>query len=261
MAVKDKLKTDLFPTIWCPGCGIGLIMQQLATVMDELGLDKSNTVLVTGIGCTGRMGAYMNFESVYTLHGRTLPVAEAIKMVRPELHVIVVSGDGDTRLDRRQPPAPLDPPQPEHHGSLQQQRDLRPDRRPDRAHDAQGHDHDLVAGRRHLHADQPPGRRQHQPERLLRQDHGLPPGPDAQGDQGSDRVAGLRVRRHRQPVHREQRPADRVRRARTTCFSTTAPSTRPRLPARRTWNRTRLGIVKGEPLPVAVGRSGNGSGE
>ena len=79
MAVKDKLKTHLFPTIWCPGCGIGLIMQQLASVMDELGLDKSNTVLVTGIGCTGRMGAYMNFESVYTLHGRTLPVAEAIK--------------------------------------------------------------------------------------------------------------------------------------------------------------------------------------
>jgi len=95
MAVKDKLKTHLFPTIWCPGCGIGLIMQQLAQVMDELSLDNGNTVLVTGIGCTGRMGAYMNFESIYTLHGRTLPVAEAVKMVRPELNVIVVSGDGD----------------------------------------------------------------------------------------------------------------------------------------------------------------------
>ncbi len=95
MAVKDKLKTHLFPTIWCPGCGIGLIMQQLAQVMDELELTKDNTVLITGIGCTGRMGAYMNFESVYTLHGRTLPVAEAVKMVRPELNVIVVSGDGD----------------------------------------------------------------------------------------------------------------------------------------------------------------------
>lgn len=96
MAVKDKLKLDLFPTIWCPGCGIGLIMGQLASVMDDLGLDKTNTVIVTGIGCTGRMGAYMQFDSVYTLHGRTLPVAEAIKTVRPELNVIVVAGDGDT---------------------------------------------------------------------------------------------------------------------------------------------------------------------
>ncbi len=95
MSYKDKIKTDLFPTIWCPGCGIGLIMTQLATVMDDLGLDKSNTVMVTGIGCTGRMGAYMQFDSVYTLHGRTLPVAEAIATVRPELNVIVVSGDGD----------------------------------------------------------------------------------------------------------------------------------------------------------------------
>ncbi len=53
MAVKDKVKTELFPTIWCPGCGIGLIMQQLAMVMDELGLDKDNTVMVTGIGAPG----------------------------------------------------------------------------------------------------------------------------------------------------------------------------------------------------------------
>jgi 2-oxoglutarate ferredoxin oxidoreductase subunit beta len=95
MSFKDKLKSELFPTIWCPGCGIGLIMTQLAMVMEDLGLDRHNTVIVTGIGCTGRMGAYMQFDSVYTLHGRTLPVAEAIKTVRPELNVIVMSGDGD----------------------------------------------------------------------------------------------------------------------------------------------------------------------
>jgi 2-oxoglutarate ferredoxin oxidoreductase subunit beta len=95
MSFKDKVKDELFPTIWCPGCGIGLIMTQLAQVMEELGLNERNTVMVTGIGCTGRMGAYMRFDSVYTLHGRTLPVAEAIKMVRPELNVIVASGDGD----------------------------------------------------------------------------------------------------------------------------------------------------------------------
>jgi 2-oxoglutarate/2-oxoacid ferredoxin oxidoreductase subunit beta len=93
---KKNLKLDLFPTIWCPGCGIGTIMMQLAMVLDEMAMDESNTIVVTGIGCTGRMGGYMKYESVYTLHGRTLPVAEAIKTVRPEMHVIVVAGDGDT---------------------------------------------------------------------------------------------------------------------------------------------------------------------
>jgi 2-oxoglutarate ferredoxin oxidoreductase subunit beta len=93
---KRHLKVDLFPTIWCPGCGIGTIMIELAMVLDEMGMDETNTILVTGIGCTGRMGSYMKYESVYTLHGRTLPVAEAIKAVRPEMHVVVVAGDGDT---------------------------------------------------------------------------------------------------------------------------------------------------------------------
>jgi len=93
---KRHLKVELFPTIWCPGCGIGTIMMQLAIVLEEMGLDETNTVIVTGIGCTGRMGSYLKHESVYTLHGRTLPVAEAIKTVRPELNVIVVAGDGDT---------------------------------------------------------------------------------------------------------------------------------------------------------------------
>ena len=96
MTYKDRLKLDLFPTIWCPGCGIGTIMMQLAMTLDEMKLDERNTIIVTGIGCTGRMGGYLKHEAVYTLHGRTLPVAEAIKTVRPEMHVIVVAGDGDT---------------------------------------------------------------------------------------------------------------------------------------------------------------------
>ncbi|HEY7464789.1 MAG TPA: thiamine pyrophosphate-dependent enzyme [Candidatus Limnocylindria bacterium] len=96
LGYKEHLKLDLFPTIWCPGCGIGTIMMQLAMVLDEMGMDETNTIIVTGIGCTGRMGGYMKYESVYTLHGRTMPVAEAIKTVRPEMNVIVVAGDGDT---------------------------------------------------------------------------------------------------------------------------------------------------------------------
>jgi 2-oxoglutarate ferredoxin oxidoreductase subunit beta len=73
LGYKDRLKLELFPTIWCPGCGIGTIMMQLALTLDEMGLDER-----------------------YTLHGRTLPIAEAIKTVRPEMNVVVVAGDGDT---------------------------------------------------------------------------------------------------------------------------------------------------------------------
>jgi 2-oxoglutarate ferredoxin oxidoreductase subunit beta len=96
MTYKDRLKLDLFPTIWCPGCGIGTIMMMLAMVLDEMKLDERNTIIVTGIGCTGRMGGYLKHEAVYTLQGRTLPVAEAIKTLRPERHGIEVAGDGDT---------------------------------------------------------------------------------------------------------------------------------------------------------------------
>ena len=96
LGYKDRLKLELFPTIWCPGCGIGTIMMMLAMTLDEMRLDERNTIIVTGIGCTGRMGGYLKHEAVYTLHGRTLPVAEAIKTVRPEMNVIVVAGDGDT---------------------------------------------------------------------------------------------------------------------------------------------------------------------
>ncbi|HEX5039857.1 MAG TPA: thiamine pyrophosphate-dependent enzyme [Candidatus Limnocylindria bacterium] len=96
LGYKDRLKLELFPTIWCPGCGIGTIMMMLAMTLDEMGLNERNTIIVTGIGCTGRMGGYLKHEAVYTLHGRTLPVAEAIKTVRPEMNVIVVAGDGDT---------------------------------------------------------------------------------------------------------------------------------------------------------------------
>jgi 2-oxoglutarate ferredoxin oxidoreductase subunit beta len=70
-------------------------MIQLATVMDNLSLDYTNSTIISGVGCTGRMAGYFNVDGVYTLHGRTLPVAEAVKLVNPDLQVIVVSGDGD----------------------------------------------------------------------------------------------------------------------------------------------------------------------
>jgi 2-oxoglutarate ferredoxin oxidoreductase subunit beta len=92
---KDLLKMHRFPHTWCPGCGIGAVLKNVATGMKELGWNHQNTVVVSGIGCSGRMASYMNLDAVHTPHGRALTAAEAIKTVRPDLHVVVLSGDGD----------------------------------------------------------------------------------------------------------------------------------------------------------------------
>jgi 2-oxoglutarate ferredoxin oxidoreductase subunit beta len=92
---KELLKMHRFPHTWCPGCGIGAVMKNVAMVLNDLGWNYQNTVVVSGIGCSGRMASYMNFDAVHTPHGRALTAAEAIKTVRPNLNVIVLSGDGD----------------------------------------------------------------------------------------------------------------------------------------------------------------------
>ena len=57
LGYKDRLKLELFPTIWCPGCGIGTIMMQLAMVLDEMGWDETNTIVVTASAAPGGWAA------------------------------------------------------------------------------------------------------------------------------------------------------------------------------------------------------------
>ncbi len=92
---KELLKLRRFPHTWCPGCGIGAVLKNVAMAIKELGWNDKNTVAVSGIGCSGRMSGYMNLDAVHAPHGRPLTAAEAIKTVRPDLNVIVLSGDGD----------------------------------------------------------------------------------------------------------------------------------------------------------------------
>lgn len=93
--VVKYLRTDMMPTIWCPGCGHGIIMGSVIRAIDELGLDQDRTVIVSGIGCASRAPGYMDFDTLHTTHGRALPFATGIKMANPDLNVIVLSGDGD----------------------------------------------------------------------------------------------------------------------------------------------------------------------
>jgi 2-oxoglutarate ferredoxin oxidoreductase subunit beta len=87
--------TKKFPNVWCAGCGIGIVMGALIRAVDRIGLDKDDVALVSGIGCTGRMPVYMDFNTMHTTHGRALAFATGLKIAKPSMKVIVIMGDGD----------------------------------------------------------------------------------------------------------------------------------------------------------------------
>lgn len=84
-----------FPHVWCPGCGIGVVMGSLIRAIDNLGMDKDDIVLASGIGCSGRLPVYVDFNTLHTTHGRSLTFATGVKLANPDLSVITVMGDGD----------------------------------------------------------------------------------------------------------------------------------------------------------------------
>ena len=93
--VLSWLRTRFMPHIWCPGCGHGVIMHALVRALVNLGKDRAQTVVASGIGCSSRMAGYINACTVHSTHGRSLAFATGIKLHKPELTVVDVMGDGD----------------------------------------------------------------------------------------------------------------------------------------------------------------------
>jgi len=93
--MESMLRMDRMPHIWCPSCGIGTAVNCFAAAVEKAGLDPDMVSIVSGIGCTGRVAGYMNLDSYHTTHGRPIPFATGLKLSRPELKVVVFSGDGD----------------------------------------------------------------------------------------------------------------------------------------------------------------------
>ncbi|WP_419765144.1 MAG: 2-oxoglutarate ferredoxin oxidoreductase subunit beta [Arcobacter sp.] len=92
----DKyLRINKMPTLWCWGCGDGVILKALIRAIEQLGWDMNDVCVVSGIGCSGRFSSYMNCNTVHTTHGRAIAYATGIKMANPDKHVICVTGDGD----------------------------------------------------------------------------------------------------------------------------------------------------------------------
>ena len=93
--IDKYMREERLPHIWCGGCGHGILMRDVAQAIENVGLDKKDVVVVSGIGCSSRAAGYMNFDTMHTTHGRAIAFATGIKMAKPHLKVIVLTGDGD----------------------------------------------------------------------------------------------------------------------------------------------------------------------
>jgi len=87
-------KSEVKP-IWCPGCGHFAILSALAKAFAYLELPREQLALVSGIGCSARLPAYLSAYGFHGIHGRALPLAQGLKAARPDLTVVVAGGDGD----------------------------------------------------------------------------------------------------------------------------------------------------------------------
>lgn len=93
--IDDYIREEMFPHIWCPGCGNGIVLGAIIRAIDDLKWDRDKIVMISGIGCSSRITGYVDFCTMNTTHGRALPFATGIKMANPDLKVVVVMGDGD----------------------------------------------------------------------------------------------------------------------------------------------------------------------
>jgi 2-oxoglutarate ferredoxin oxidoreductase subunit beta len=93
--MEALLRSERLPHIWCAGCGIGTVFSSVIAAVQKSGYDPDKTAVVSGIGCTARMAGYIRLDSFHTTHGRAIAFATGLKLARPEIKVLVISGDGD----------------------------------------------------------------------------------------------------------------------------------------------------------------------
>lgn len=93
--MKDYLRSERLPHIWCSTCGIGTVITAFITGLEKSKLEKEKVAVVSGIGCSGRAAGYIRLDSFHTTHGRAIPFATGLALGNPELKVAIISGDGD----------------------------------------------------------------------------------------------------------------------------------------------------------------------
>ena len=91
----DVIRSERLPNIWCPGCGIGIVVGAYVRAIQKSTIPKERQISISGIGCTGRVSGYLNLDSYHTTHGRAIAFATGMAVARPELEITVIAGDGD----------------------------------------------------------------------------------------------------------------------------------------------------------------------
>lgn len=94
MATFKDFRNNVKPN-WCPGCGDFSVQAAIQRAAANVGLEPENLAVISGIGCSGRISGYINSYGVHGIHGRSLPIAQGVKMANRELTVIASGGDGD----------------------------------------------------------------------------------------------------------------------------------------------------------------------
>lgn len=94
--VHEYLRHDKkFPHVWCAGCSNGIVLGAIIRAIASMNLNRDDLVMVSGIGCSSRMPVYIDLNTLHTLHGRSIAYATGVKLHKPHMKVIVVTGDGD----------------------------------------------------------------------------------------------------------------------------------------------------------------------
>lgn len=94
MATFKDFRNNIKPN-WCPGCGDFSVQAAIQRAAANVGLQPENLAVISGIGCSGRISGYINSYGFHTIHGRSLPIAQGVKMANRDLTVIASGGDGD----------------------------------------------------------------------------------------------------------------------------------------------------------------------
>ncbi len=94
MATFKDFRNKIKPN-WCPGCGDFSVQASIQRAAANCGLEPDNLAVISGIGCSGRISGYINSYGFHGIHGRSLPIAQGVKMANRDLTVIASGGDGD----------------------------------------------------------------------------------------------------------------------------------------------------------------------